>query len=389
MRRLAAVLISFAFVGACSNGDSDSTTSSPVTVAPTTTVQNLASDPSVPAVDETRFDASLGAPVDGWNEPVDLAVHDGNTYVVERGGVVSLFERGVRGAMALDISDLTVAGGERGLLGLAFGDTHAFVNYTDATGNTVVDRFPVNADGTIDETTRLTLLTITQPYANHNGGDLVFDASTGSLLVFTGDGGAGGDPERRALATGSLLGKVLRLRDVDNDTVDTPVVPEMAAVGLRNPWRAYLDTVTDFLYIADVGQDHWEEVNVVHLPNLDGSSFGWSAYEGTHEFNTDQFDLNSDYNYVAPVHEYEHVDGRCSISGGAVYRGSSIEFSGSWYVYADFCSGEVIAVDVVDVPGDGMRKLGTVPQPVAVVPDAAGELWVLSLTGIAVPIVAA
>ncbi len=367
-------------------GSSSNSTPSSVSSSPTVATTDV---PGSTPVDRVEFAATLGEPVEGASEPVDLAVHDDRTYIVERGGLVSIFVDGVADERALDMSDLTVPGGERGLLGLAFGDRHAFVNYTDLDGNTVVDRFVVRADGTFDETTRTTLLTVAQPYANHNGGDLVYDPDTASLLVFTGDGGAGGDPERHALDTGSPLGKVLRLRGVDDELVAVPVIPEVAAVGLRNPWRAHLDAVTGMLYIADVGQDRWEEVNVVSLATLDGSSFGWSALEGSHDFNADQAEANSAFRYVAPRHEYEHVDGRCSISGGAAYRGSSIAHSGNWYVYADYCSGEVVAVDVLDQPGDAVEVLGTVPQPVAVVADADGELWVLSLTGLVVPIVPA
>lgn len=385
MRRIAALATVALLIGACSDDSTDSSVTES-TQPDTTVVQSTTDSSEAPVVDAAVFEAALGTSFDGFTEPVDLAVLGDTTYIVERGGLISFFDQGQRGETALEMTDLTAAGGERGLLGLAFSDGHAFVNYTDLDGSTVIDRYAVADDGTFVVSSRTTLLTISQPYANHNGGDLVFDPATRSLLVFTGDGGAGGDPERRALDTGSLLGKILRLRDVDNDDIAVPVTPEIAAVGLRNPWRAFLDDTTEMLYIADVGQDHWEEVTVVGIANLDGVSFGWSALEGTHEYNADQAEANSVFTYVAPSHEYEHTDGRCSISGGAVYRGTTIDVVGSWYVYADFCSGDVIAIDVLDAPGDGVSKVGNVAQPVAVVPDAAGELWVLSLTGTVTPL---
>lgn len=388
MRRLAALATVALWISACSDGSTDPSVTS--STQPDTVVTSTSSGPTLssaaPSVDEAVFEAVLGTSVDGFIEPVDLAVLGDTTYIVERGGMISFFESGKRGNAALEMTELTAAAGERGLLGLAFSDSHAFVNYTDIDGSTVIDRYAVADDGTFVESSRTTLLTIAQPYANHNGGDLVFDPATRSLLVFTGDGGAGGDPERRALDTASLLGKILRLRDVDSDGIAVPVTPEVAAVGLRNPWRAFLDDTTEMLYIADVGQDHWEEVDVVGIANLDGVSFGWSALEGTHGYNTDQAEANAAFTYVAPRHEYEHVDGRCSISGGAVYRGSTVNVAGSWYVYADFCSGDVIAIDVYDSPGDGVLKVGNVAQPVAVMPDADGELWVLSLTGTVTPL---
>ena len=375
--------------GACTDGgdspagpaSTDSDASDPPEAATSTSTTSTAT--SV----EPSFDAELGEPVTGLDEPVDLAVHEGRTYLVERPGLISSFDARGRGATALDISDSTVAEGERGLLGLAFSPDHAYVNYTDVDGNTVIDRFTVESDGSFDIGSRTTLLTITPPYPNHNGGDLLFDAASDSLLVFTGDGGAGGDPERLALDTGSLLGKILRLRHPAD--ANASMTPEIAAAGLRNPWRVSVDAATGLLYIADVGQGEWEEVSRVPVDAIDGRSFGWSAFEGTHPFNTDQLDDNGDFTYVEPFHEYRHSDGNCSISGGAVYRGSIVPAEGAWYVYADYCSGAVRAVLVTDGEDDGdVVEVGQVTQPVAVVADSEGELWVLSLDGSATPIVA-
>jgi len=142
------------------------------------------------------------------------------------------------------------------------------------------------------------------------------------------------------------------------------------------------------LYIADVGQGDWEEVSRIALADLDGASFGWSAFEGTHAFNADQAGANESFTYVPPFHEYSHADGNCSISGGAVYRGEAVPVSGDWYVYADFCSGDVRAVAILDGAVADVVAVGNVAQAVAVLPDADGELWVLSLDGSVVPMVA-
>lgn len=294
---------------------------------------------------------------------------------------------GTPGAVLLDITALTRAEGERGLLGLAYSPdgTRAFVNYTDLDGNTVVARYDVADDGTFDTTSRRELLTIDQPYANHNGGDLVITPGGDDLFVFTGDGGSGGDPDRESLAATSLLGKVVRL-----DPLAEAPEPEIVAVGLRNPWRVSVDPFTSDLWIADVGQGELEEVNYVDLGDLRGSSFGWSAYEGTREFNTDQLDAHRAYREVMPVFEYEHVDGDCSISGGAVIRDDTVEVVGDWYLFSDFCSGVVRALCVE--PGGldtcGLLALGKVPSSVGVLADHRQRIWVLSLDGLLVPVIA-
>ena len=304
------------------------------------------------------------------DEPVDASVRAGDKalYVVSRGGRVHRIVDGVavEGA-ALDVSDLTEAEGERGLLGLAFSPdgTVAYINYTDLNGDTIVARLSVSPDGTIDRASMRTLLTIAQPYANHNGGDVVVEPA-GSLLVATGDGGSGGDPDRVALEDSSLLGKVLRV-DPENGSA------QIIARGLRNPWR--VDLYDDRLWLADVGQGEWEEVSV-----LDGVSqvrdvvdFGWSAYEGTERFNDDQ---NSP-THVPPVLVYGHGDDGCSISGGAVAVSGSLA---GQYVFADYCSGRVWSIPVAGVNSEKQQLFAGVESPVAVV-RAGSDLFVLSLNG--------
>lgn len=341
-------------------------------------------EPRLPSLSVT-----LGEPIDGWDQPVDMADRAGReTHVVERPGRVRrMNDDGTPGEVLLDITALTRAEGERGLLGLAYSPdgTRAFVNHTDLDGDTVVARYDVADDGTFDTASRQVILTIDQPYANHNGGDLVVTSTGDDLLVFTGDGGSGGDPDRESLDATSLLGKVVRL----DPLVDAPE-PEIVAVGLRNPWRVTSDPWTDDLWIADVGQGELEEINHVDLGDLPGSSFGWSAYEGTREFNADQLDAHRAYREVMPVFEYEHVDGDCSISGGSVIRDDTVEVVGDWYLFSDFCSGVVRALCVE--PGGldtcGLISLGTVPSSVGVLADHRQRIWVLSLDGLLVPVIA-
>jgi glucose/arabinose dehydrogenase len=372
-------------IGCGSGDDSDTDTTSNITTVVGTT------SPTTDVETEPEFDATLGAPADGWTEPVDIASRfaPGSTptnYLVERTGSVSIMnDDGSRGSLALDIGDMTVAEGERGLLGLAFSfdGARAFVNYTDLDGHTNVDQYEVRDDGTFDASTRTRVYFLEQPYPNHNGGEIAW--ADGSLWIFTGDGGSGGDPDRYALNPDSQLGKVIRLAEVDGKWSAGQVV----AVGLRNPWRVFLDQVTDEFWIADVGQNEIEEINVVERSAIDGVSFGWSYLESTEVFNDDQAEAHAGRTAIEPVLEYRHTDGRCSISGGAVYRGENVTTVGTWFVYADWCTGEVFATCFDDDRVTcGTTTLGTVSRAVGVLSDAAGELWVLSQNGPVVPIVA-
>lgn len=361
--------------------------SGPTPIASTTSAPTPPSDSDSEI--EPAFSAGLGKPVTGWTEPVDITSRftpdtAPTDYLVERTGVVSMMNPdGTRGLLALDMSDLTRAEGERGLLGLAFSfdGARAFVNYTDLDGHTNIDQYLVRSNGSFDETSRTRIYFLEQPYPNHNGGEIVW--ADGSLWVFTGDGGSAGDPERLALDPSHPLGKVIRMSEVDGRWTDGEVV----AVGLRNPWRVFLDQETDEFWITDVGQNKIEEINVVARSEIDGASFGWSHLEGTAVFNADQATADA-LSPVLPVFEYQHTDGRCSISGGAVYRGESIGVSGTWYVYADWCTGEVFATCFDDQRAEcGTKTLGMVSNAVGVLADASGELWVLSQDGLLVPIV--
>ena len=362
-------------------------TTSTIAVA-TTLAESSTTVSAVPS-----FSATLGEPITDYDDPVDIAVRNGKalqsaaqSYIAERSGkIFELATDGIRGSQVLDISDLTIAQGEQGLLGLAFAPdgSSAYVNYTNLAGDTVIASFLITDDGTFDQASQNIITTIKQPYPNHNGGDIIVDAD-GALYVFMGDGGFAKDPERYALDITSPLGKIWKITPTDGRWN----TGEAWAVGLRNPWRAALDPVTNDLWIADVGQDHWEEINVVPFEQVQGVSFGWSAREGTHEFNADQQTLHETFTAVEPVYEYEHVDNNCSISGGVVYRGSQVPFTGTWYIFSDYCTGEVQALCVNDQRQNcGVIDLGIVEKSVGIVTDALGEAWVLSQNGLIVPII--
>lgn len=348
-------------------------------------------DPIEESATERTFPATVGEPVTGYESVVDLAVRrtqdSATTFAVEQDGAIRLVETDGRpGTEVADLSSLTDEDGEQGLLGLVFspdGNT-AYVNYTDLDGDTTVDSIAVDGDGTFDLASRRTIYTLDQPYRNHNGGDLILSPDGRYLFVFNGDGGSADDPDRFALDSSSQLGKIVRVDLEASGDAATAIW----ASGLRNPWRAHVDWDTDDLWIADVGQNEWEEINVVPFAESEGVSFGWSAFEGTVPFNDDQLEAHQSYAEVSPIHTYPHENYDCSISGGAVYRGSSIPTVGTWYVFSDFCSGRVRALCVTeDRSPCGVITLGTVPRSVAVLPDARGELWVVSLAGQLVPIV--
>lgn len=370
--------------GVGDGGEPEATTTT--TEATTTTVaRGPLDDPSITFTE-----------IGSFSQPIGLATRadDPLLYLVEQPGRVVAFDPGdATTRTVLDITDLTASRGEQGLLGLTFSadGSLAWTNHSRAdTAATVISEFPVAADGTFDRDGMRVLLEIDQPYGNHNGGHLV-TGPDGLLYIGMGDGGSGGDPLRLGLDITSPHGSILRIDPTPSDDLpytippDNPflevegAVPETFAIGLRNPWKFGFDPVTSDLWIADVGQNELEEVNFVPAPD-DGVagaelSFGWSAFEGTSRFNTDQ-DAEG---HVDPVLVYGHTEGECSISGGAPYRGERIDGLAGGYVYSDFCSGRVWALDLV---GEQNLLLGQPgPQIVAVLPGPDLELYVLSQAG--------
>ncbi len=330
--------------------------------------------------------------VTGLTQPVDIGFRadDPTLYVVQQNGRIVPVRNGAAGDPVLDISGNISTGNEQGLLGMAFhpAEPFAYVDYTNSSGDTVIAEFAVASDGSFDQSSERTVMTIDQPYRNHNGGEVVFGAD-GYLYIGLGDGGSANDPQRHALDLGSYLGKILRIDPTatdgrpytvpaDNPFVDDPAAkPEIWSYGLRNPWRFDFDTATGDLWIADVGQRQWEEVDLATAADGGGKgvNFGWSAFEGTHRFNTDQ----PAEGVQAPIWEYEHGDDGCSVSGGAVYRGDAVASLVGWYVVADYCSGNVWALQAgADNALTGNVLLGRVGSPSAVVRGPDGELFVLA-----------
>jgi glucose/arabinose dehydrogenase len=262
--------------------------------------------------------ASMTSPTAGAVGP------DGTLHLAERAGTVHpLTDEGL-GEAVLDLSAETTTDGERGLLGLAFADdgSELYVSFTDAQGDTRVDAFGVD-DGDVDADRRRTVLDLEQPYANHNGGDIQIGPD-GLLYLGLGDGGSAGDPLEAGQDTSNLLGALLRIDPQgdepyavpeDNPFVEDPdAADEIYAFGLRNPWRFSFDAETGDLWIADVGQDEREEINVQHYEQAAGANYGWNLMEGTQEFAGPEPD-----DHVPPVHEYE-TGGElgCAVTGGYV-----------------------------------------------------------------------
>jgi uncharacterized protein (TIGR03437 family) len=332
----------------------------------------------------------------GLTNPTDIQhAGDGTNrlFVVQQNGVIRLLSGGVlQPAPFLDIRNRTVGSGERGLLGLAFpagysGKRYFYVNYTNLAGDTVIARYRTTADPNVaDPASETILLTIAQPYSNHNGGQLRFGPD-GYLYVGMGDGGSGGDPQNNAQSRRTLLGKMLRL-DVESDLArvlippDNPFVnddaarPEIWALGLRNPWRFSFDRATGDLWIADVGQNRAEEIDFQPASSRGGENYGWNLMEGMQCYragcNTAGLTL--------PVIEYVRSEG-CSVTGGLVYRGRESPGLRGMYLYGDFCTGRIW----------GLRREGDLWSNRLLLPsglsistfgeDEAGEIFVADYGG--------
>lgn len=325
----------------------------------------------------------------------------GRLYLVLQPGRILVFQnqQDVRSAeVFLDIQDrVNDTGNEEGLLGLAFDPEYAsngffYVYYTAASpGRSVLSRFSVSRDDPnhADANSERVILEVDQPFANHNGGTILFGPDS-LMYVGLGDGGGGGDPLRNGQNPRTLLGKILRIDPRLPGAVRNYSVPpgnpfvgmadfreEIWAYGLRNPWRFSFDRVTGLLWAGDVGQNSFEEIDVI----LPGKNYGWNIMEGLHCFppsisSCDRRGLEP------PVLEYPLVDGNCAIIGGAVYRGSRLPYLYGAYIYGDFCSGRIWALQ-----HDGQRVLGNVMladtslQISSFGEDAAGELYILSFDG--------
>lgn len=312
--------------------------------------------------------------ISGMNRVVDIQnAGDERLFLVEKSGIIKIANlSGVLNAQPfLNISSIVESSGnEQGLLGLAFhpnykSNRYFYLNYINLTGNSVVARYQTSATNpdSAMATSAQILMTYNQPYTNHNGGSMNFGPD-GYLYISTGDGGASGDPQNFAQNKLSRLGKILRI-DVDgafpyvipecNPYNNNPAyLPEIWALGLRNPWRCSFDPLTGDYWIADVGQGASEEVNLQPVHSLGGENYGWRCYEGTLVYNTSGCQPQS--SYVSPIYEYPHTGplGGCSVTGGYVYRGARHADMFGRYFFGDYCSGVIFSTNV--------NTLATVPH---------------------------
>jgi glucose/arabinose dehydrogenase len=330
-----------------------------------------------------------------FRQPV-LVTHadDGSArlFIVEQGGLIKVREQGTWSTY-LDLTGRVTDGGERGLLGLAFHPGYEvngrlFVHYSGAGGDTVVSEF--RGGGVVgDVRSERILLQVEQPYPNHNGGMLAFGPD-GMLYLGLGDGGSANDPQNRAQNLDSLLGKILRI-DVDASTILAPYgIPgdnpfadrgqgrEIWAYGLRNPWRFSFDRQTGDLWIGDVGQGQYEEIDRQPADSQGGENYGWSRFEGRHVHDADREAPGA----VAPVAEYDHDGGHCSISGGYVYRGSAMPGLQGTYIVGDYCTGVVWTLDADGSAGYALTQVMDTPHRISSFgEDEDGELYLVDHGG--------
>jgi glucose/arabinose dehydrogenase len=403
MRRLVILLWILPFLLSCSAPNTSlpitptTTSFPPPSISPTT----IPTETSVPTATEPAATATPSRAttfpdanayqwqqlVSGLVRPVDLQPDgSGQLFIVEKVGRIRIFQDGqVLGQPFLDISERVGSrGNEQGLLGLVFHPQYAqngrfFVNYTDNNGDTVIARYQVSSDPNLaDPASEVKLLGIDQPFANHNGGVLTFGPD-GYLYAGLGDGGAAGDPLGNAQKTDVLLGKILRI-DVDSAEPyavpsDNPFGNEVWAYGLRNPWRMSFDKQTGDLYIGDVGQGAWEEIDYLPTGSPGGINFGWDLREGAHDY-----EGSGSPELTDPIAEYSHAEGGCSVTGGYVYRGSMPEWNGI-YLYGDYCTGFIWGLIGAD---DGLQKQQLFDLSVTITSfgqDQNGEIYLLSDDG--------
>lgn len=339
---------------------------------------------SAPGIRLTRVATGLESPVHLTSPP-----GDGRLFVVEQPGRIRIVADGnLLPAPFLDITGRVSFGGERGLLSMAFHPQYAsngffYVNYTDRKGDTRVERYRCGADASrADAASARLVLTVEQPYANHNGGHILFGPD-GMLWIGMGDGGSANDPHGHGQNAQTLLGDMLRI-DVDRGEPyaippDNPFArsragrPEIWATGLRNPWRFWIDAPSKLLYIADVGQNRWEEIDVVPY-DRPGLNFGWNLMEGKHPLRG----RAPDDRFTPPVVEYSHGDG-CSITGGVVYRGRRIPALRGHYLYSDYCNGWLRSFHYDGNAVHDAREWPRIHVPGATSfgVDSAGEAYVL------------
>ena len=326
----------------------------------------------------------------------------GRLFIVEQTGTIRIFRNGaLLPTPFLSIGSQVSKGGEQGLLGLAFSpgfttNRKLYVNFTDVNGDTVIRQYRTSSTNpnAVATSSAITILKIAQPYDNHNGGMLAFGRD-GYLYIGMGDGGSGGDPGNRAQSTGTLLGKMLRINVNGTTSTRNYLIPstnpyvgrtgrdEIWQIGLRNPWRFSFDRVTGDLWIGDVGQSRYEEIDrairTTSGPGR-GINWGWRVLEGRHCYNPSTG--CSTTGKTMPVLEYAHDSGRCAVTGGYVYRGTKVPALVGGYVFGDYCTGEIWVMNgTAASPASKTLLLDTDMTISSFGEGAAGELYVLDLGG--------
>ena len=318
----------------------------------------------------------------GLEAPVHVSAprtEPGRLYVVEQGGRIRIVEGGeVRPTPFLDIRGRVLAGGERGLLSVAFHPNYRqnrryYVQYTDRNGDQRVVEYR-SSGLTTNPSTERRVAFFDDPYGNHNGGQLAFGPD-GRLYIGMGDGGSGGDPENRAQTLGDLHGKLLTV-----NVNRRGARPQISALGLRNPWRFSFDRSTGDLYIGDVGQGSWEEVDYRPRRHPGLENFGWSRFEGRARYSDRALSRGR---HVPPIAVYPTSGGNCAVTGGFVYRGARVPAARGRYFYGDYCAGTVWSLRVVRGRATTLRREAFgVSGLTSFGEDAAGELYLVSHGGV-------
>jgi len=351
--------------------------------------------PSPPQLQLQQIATGLSAPVGMYS------AGDHRLFILEQsqGDIEIIDTNGVYIGKFLDITGLISTGGERGLLGMAFHPDYEsngffYINYTNLSGHTVVARYTVSANPNVaNASSAQILLTVNQPFTNHNGGHLAFGPD-GYLYIGLGDGGSSGDPGDRSQNPSLLLGKMLRIQVGGGTTYtippDNPFVgvsgyaPEIWSLGLRNPWKFSFDRLTGDMWIGDVGQNQWEEINFEPAGHPGGINWGWRCYEGNASYNLAGCGTSSQYTFPVAVYAHAAPQSFCSVTGGFVYRGNTYPGMQGHYLFCDYCnsdfyslypdgSGGFQSTMLLDAPGSNYTAFGE---------DAAGEVYVARANGV-------
>ena len=355
-----------------------------------------------PSLEPGSYTVEAAFPNLSFNNPLDLqhpGDGSGRLFVVEQGGLIKVFENDAAASDAsvfLDIQNQIATGGERGLLGLTFhpnfeSNGFFYVNYTAPNPlRTVISRFkvPLNNGDQADASSETIILTYDQPFGNHNGGQIRFGPD-GYLYIAAGDGGGGGDPQGNAQNRSTLLGNILRIDVDDSGNGNNYAIPadnpffendqgyreEIFAYGLRNPFRFSFDSETGDLWAGDVGQNEFEEIDIIE----NGNNYGWNITEGNECYNANTCDRSG---LTAPVFAYDHSNNDRSVTGGFVYRGEQLDGLSGYYIYADFISGRIWALNTSNTQNPENTLL--VESDLAISSfgvDANNELYITAFDG--------